>query len=194
MDIDGKMIYISKGVARKGKNKKGLCIHHFGKPVELYNENALMWQKARYGFAYADTQAEIAVVELLVKKGIAIGENRYSDLDKYHALCRCCIYANPKLIFNLMPLKKEEKRLLVWLKKSEANLTLPELVCLNEKGIKPKKDLLFRKNANKLMRIIYPWYITMTGEMENKMKHSIVRKQTVDSILELLRKKRIVIM
>lgn len=188
------MMYISKGIICKGKSEDGLYIRHFGQPMEIFKEQAIMWKRAQYGFGDVLTPKELDAVDLLVKKGIAVIVNGYGDLGKYHALCRCAICANPKKKFRLIPLKKEEKILLIWLRKAGTNLTLPELVCLQDKGVKPRRELFYRENAVALIRLIYPWCVSLAGELESRMKHSIARKRTVDSILELLRKKLIVIM
>lgn len=188
------MMYLSKGIICKGKSKYGIYIRHFGQPMEIFKEQAVMWQRAQYGFADIITPAELATAEILVKKGIAVIEKGNGDLEKYHALCRCAICAYPKKKLSLIPLKKEEKTLLVWLRKAGTNLTLPELVSLQDKNVKPCRELLYQENAVKLLKIIHPWCVSMAGELESRMKHSVARKRTVDSILELLRKKLIVIM
>lgn len=188
------MMYLSKGITYKGKSKDGLYIRHFGQPMVLSGEEAAMWQKGRFGFAYTVTKTEMNIVQSLVKKSIAICEHGYSEIDKYHALCRCAICANPNFIFGIKPFSVPAKRILTWLRKAGTNLSLPELVCLEDKGIEPEQNLLYRENATRLLKLIYPWYVSIAGELENRMKHSIARKRTVDAVLELLRRKRVVIM
>lgn len=188
------MMYLSKGIIYKGKSKDGLYIRHFGQPMVLSSEEAAMWQKGRFGFAYTVTKTEMNIVQSLVKKSIAICEHGYSEIDKYHALCRCAICANPNFIFGIKPFSVPAKRILTWLRKGGTNLSLPELVCLEDKGIEPEQTLLYEENSTRLLKLIYPWYESIAGELESKMKHSIARKRTVDAVLELLRRKRVVIM
>ncbi len=188
------MMYLSKGIVCKRKSKEGVYIRHFGQPIVLSGAEAIMWKNGKLGYAYASTQAEIYLVKSLVKKGVAVSEDRCSEFEKYHALCRCTICANPKLIFSIKPFNKTEKRILTWLRKAGTNLSLPELVCLEDKGIEPKPNLLYRENSTALLKNIYTCYVSIAGELESRMKYSIARKRTVDAVLELLRRKRIVIM
>lgn len=188
------MMYLSKGITCKGKSKNGLYIRHFGQPMVLSGEEAVMWKRGRFGFAYTLTQTETDTVRVLVKKGLAVSEQEDDASDKYHALCRCAICANPKFVFGLKPLSAVEKRILTWLRKAATNLSLPELVSLEDKGIKPEPDLLYGENSTKLLKLIYPCYESIAGEMENRMRHSIARKSTVDAVLKLLQRRYVVIM
>ena len=187
------MIYISKGIVI-GKSSFGLYIRHFGQPMEILGEEARMWYAGRFGFSYADTDDEFDSGRNLAKKRLIITEERDGDFEKYHALCRCAICANPKTVFRPAFFNETEKNILIWLREVGANLSLPELVFLNDGKIKPTPELLYKKNAVKLLKIIYPWSVSMAGELESKMKHSIARKRTVDAVLGLLRKRRVVIM
>lgn len=188
------MMYLSKGIVCKRKSNDGLYIRHFGQPMVLFGDEADMWQRAHFGFAYAKTRKEIAIVDSLIKKGIAVSAKGDGELDKYYVLCRCAVCANPKFKIGITPLNEVEKRVYIWLKKGGTNLSLPELVALEEKQVRPNPELLCRENSVKLLKIIYPWTVSMAGELENKMKFSIARKRTVDAVLVLLRKKRIVMM
>lgn len=162
--------------------------------MELIGDEAIVWKRARLGFAYTESLNEEKVVQDLFKRGLVLSEPGQSDIDKYNALCRCGIYANPQFKISIRSLKRAEKRILTWLRNAGTNLSFSELVCLEDKGVEPKPDLLYRENSVKLMRIVYPGLISIAGDLEARMKHSIVRKRTVDAVLKLLRQKRIIIM
>lgn len=188
------MIYISKGIICKGKSKHGIFIRHFGRPMELVKEEAEAWLKAQFGFAHIYSDEEAKAVHRLEKKGLAIVKDNCSEFELYDALCRGAICANPKKKFEIIPFKDTAKRVLIWLRKAGTNLLLPELVCLEEKGIEPIPSLLYRENSTALLLLIHPHCVSIAGSLENRMRHSVARKRTVDAILELLRRKRIVIM
>ncbi|WP_285819627.1 hypothetical protein [Bacteroides acidifaciens] len=187
------MMYLSKGILCKGGSKNWLYIRHLGQPTVLNGEEAVLWQESRFHFSYTMNPSEMAIVQKLVRKGVAVSENGRSELEKYHALCRCSIRANPNFIIGLKPFNALEKRILTWLRKTDANLSLPELICLEDKGIKPERNLLYRKNSTELFKLIYPCYESIAGDLENKMRCSIARQRTIDALLELLRRKRVVI-
>lgn len=188
------MMFLSKGIMSKGGSKSWLYIRHLGQPTVLHGEEADLWQKSRFGFSYTMNPSEIAIVQRLVRKGVVVSENGRSELDKYHALCRCSIRANPNFIIGLKSFNALERRILTWLRKTDANLSLPELICLEDKGITPEQNLLCRKNSTDLFKLIYPCYESITGDLENKMRCSIARQRTIDALLKLLRRKRVVIM
>lgn len=82
---------------------------------------------------------------------------------------------------------------MTWLRKTDINLSLPELICLEDKEIKPERNLLHGKNSTDLFKLIYPCYESIAGDLENRMRYSIARQKTINAILELLRRKRVVI-
>ncbi len=187
------MMYISKGIVI-GKSTFGLYIRHFGQPMEILGVEARMWCKGRFEFACAETKDEIETVNGLVRKRLVVTVGRGDDLDKYYALCRCAVCANPKIVLSPAIFNETEKNVLTWLRKTCVNLSLPELVCLNDKKVKPTRDLLYKENTRKLLKIIHPCNVSIAGELEHRMRHAPSRKKTVDAVLVLLRKKRVVLM
>ncbi len=187
------MMYLSKGILCKGGSKSWLYIRHLGQPTVLNGEEAVLWQKSRFGFSYTTNQSEIAIVQKLTRKGVVVSESGRSELEKYHALCRCSIRSNSNFIFGLRPFSVIERRILTWLRKTDINLSLPELICLEDKEIKPERNLLHGKNSTDLFKLIYPCYESIAGDLENRMRYSIARQKTINAILELLRRKRVVI-
>lgn len=188
------MMYLSRGVLCKRRSDRGIYIRHYGLPMELIGEEAIVWKKGRLGFAYAESPTEEKVIAELFRRGLLISVPGHREVDRYTALCLSGVYANHQFKFGLIPLGKTEKRILTWLKKAGTNLSIAELVCLEDKGIEPQANLLHRENAVKLMRIIYPHYISIAGNLEARMKHSGVRKRTVDAVMKLLRRQRVIIM
>lgn len=62
------MMYLSKGILCKGGSKSWLYIRHLGQPTVLNGEEAVLWQKSRFGFSYTTNQSEIAIVQKLTRK------------------------------------------------------------------------------------------------------------------------------
>ena len=188
------MMYLSRGVLDKRRSKRGILIRYYGLPIELSGDEADIWERGRFGFAYSESPSEEVVVKEMLKKGLVVSAPGHSEIDKYTVLCLSGIYANRQFKLTIIPLCKPEKRILIWLKKAGINLNFSELVCLEDRGIEPKPDLLSRENSVKLMRIIYPGLVSIAGNLELRMLHSIVRKRTVDAVMKLLRRKRVIIM
>lgn len=188
------MMYLSRGVSCKRRSKRGIFIRHYGQPLELVGEDAALWKRGRYCFAYAESPSEKKVVKGLFRRGLVVSVPGHSEADKYLALCLSVIYANNNFKFGVLPLSKTEKRILTWLKNAGTNLSFAELMCLEDRGISPKPNLLYRENSIKLMKVIYPQFISIAGDLETRMKHSDVRKRTVDAVMQLLRRRRVIIM
>ena len=187
------MMYLSRGIATKRKKSNSLYVEHLGESIELSKEQAQMWNRAQFGFVYIDTPMEIATVEILVEKGVAVLETDYGDIPKYYALCKCHVLINPKRKPHINRLTNQEQDLYTLIQKVELNLSVPELVFLTNKNIGPN-ELTDRDGLYRVQKIVYSCRAAITGEMETKMRLSRLRNQVVDSLLELLRKKYLIIM
>lgn len=188
------MMYVSKGILCKRKRRQWILIRQYDCLIKLFGEEAAAWEKGRLGFAYTHHRGEINVIQNLMKKGLVAIESGESEIDKYNLLRHCSIYSNPKFQFCFKFFNKTEKRILRWIKKAGTYLSCSELVALEDKGIKPQAELLYKDNVVKLMKILYPALVSISGDMESRMRYSIYRQSTVNAVMTLLRRKRVIIM
>lgn len=85
------MMYLSKGILCKGGSKSWLYIRHLGQPTVLNGEEAVLWQKSRFGFSYTTNQSEIAIVQKLTRKGNCVREKVICEhVESYGADVLCC--------------------------------------------------------------------------------------------------------
>ena len=84
--------------------------------------------------------------------------------------------------------------MLTWLREAGLRLTIAELIFLRERKILPTLDLLGTENRQRLVERIYNIDNIFDNLLEDQMELSKLRNDTVLVILELLRKKQIVLL
>ena len=84
--------------------------------------------------------------------------------------------------------------MLTWLREAGLRLTIAELIFLRERKILPTLDLLGTENRQRLVERIYNIDNIFDNLLEDQMELSKLRNDTVLMILELLRKKQIVLL
>lgn len=186
------MMYLSRGIVCRGPNKRRLYVRHFGAPIELTETEAQIWLDGRPGFACLKSVGELCVLRRLEKRGLVYCEPEHTESARYMILCRCVICTTRTI--SLLPRSKLEKYILVWLKKAGFHLGIAELISLFEKGIEPCRELLHSENRLVLSRLIYPCTVMIANAFENRMMYSSARRQTVDAVMKLLRRKQVFMM
>lgn len=186
------MIYLSRGIACRGPNKRRLYVRHFGAPIELTEAEAQIWLDGRLEFACLKSEKELCVLQQLDKRRLVYCESDHTDLAQYMILRRCVICPTRRI--SLLPRSKIEKHILVWLKKAGFHLGIAELISLFEKGIEPCRVLLYSENRLVLSRLIYPCNVMIANAFENRMMYSSARKQTVDAVMKLLSRNQVFMM
>lgn len=81
-----------------------------------------------------------------------------------------------------------------WLNFAGIRLSTAELVFLSENHIQPKNDLLYADNRQALVETIYTPANIFDNVLEAQMEHASARDTTVETIMSLLRKKKIVML
>ena len=84
--------------------------------------------------------------------------------------------------------------MLTWLREAGLRLTIAELIFLRERKILPTLELLGTENRQRLVERIYNIDNIFDNLLEDQMELSKLRNDTVLMILELLRKKQIVLL
>lgn len=184
------MVYISKGMELKGSNEKRVRLHYFGGRYELNGEKAALWRRGRRNFATAHTRSEEQAVLELKKEGLVELAATPNARERYFLLTRCLLCVPKKRLF-LFPLNAHDKRVLLWLRKAGFRLGLAELIYLMEHKVEPTKELLDRTNGAALFRRIHASYIVIGRHLEQKMSVAVCRDDVVETIVRLVRKKRI---
>lgn len=81
-----------------------------------------------------------------------------------------------------------------WLNFAGIRLSVAELVFLDENHIQPEKDLLYAKNRQTLVEKIYTPSNIFDNVLEAQMEHARNRDCTVETIMSLLSKKKIIML
>lgn len=187
------MIYISKGVVQKNSTEQNIRILRGGQSFQLTGVEAQAWLDGRLEFASADDLARIRAVEHLSRMGLAEYEQEDSPVARYRILtrCICCAAATPKLS---LPVKRDEKVLLKWLRNAGLRLSTAELIYLQEHKIKPVPELLYVQNRQALTETIYMKTNIGDNLLECQMERARCRDDVVRVLMGLLRKKKILIL
>lgn len=185
------MIYISKGLVCKGSTEELLEVTYRGHRFQLTGTLAYAWLNGRYGFARSRTFQEENALRHLIRMGLAECEDEDTSVNRYRILSRCI----------LCPVKKKglagfgmEKELLTWITKAGLRLSAAELVYLVEHQIRPTENLLYEENRQALVERIYTVDTIADNLLETQMEQATVRDAVVKTILQLLGKKRLVVL
>lgn len=111
----------------------------------------------------------------------------------YRALTQC-VLVPAKAGKIRAPLNPLEIQTLQWLREAGLRLTMAELVCLQEHGIKPEPQLLGEENRQALTEAIYTQQTIFDNVLEAQMERASCREEMVRAVLGLLKKKRIVLL
>jgi hypothetical protein len=183
------MMYISKGTAAADSAQENLTVSMRGTEHRLSEECAALWLAGQ--FALNEITAEqIPALEQLAQLGLAEITEETGAPGRYRLLTGCIIVpAKPKMFHR--PLSKSERQTWQWIHKAGLRLTIAEIVCLAEKGVKPESALIGAENRQNLVEAIYSAETIADNILENLMESTEKRDEMVESVLGLLRKKRI---
>ena len=188
------MKYISKGLVVEGSTEHILKIQRGGYEFQLTGNRARLWINGRFGFTQSDDTNPWYRRELEHLRRVGLAEPaEEGPAGEYRALTQCVfVPAKPgKLPF---PLTRLESQTLQWLQKAGLRLTMAELVCLQEHGIKPEPQLLGEENRQALTEAIYTQQTIFDNVLEAQMERASCREEMVRAVLGLLKKKRIVLL
>ena len=85
-----------------------------------------------------------------------------------------------------------ERQLDTWMRKAGIRLSVAELVFLVEHQVSDQ-DLLYEKNRQKLVETIYTDETVQDNLLEHQMEQAEHRDEVVEALVQLLKKKKILI-
>lgn len=186
------MKYISIGVVGQKSSEHILNISRGSYKFCLTGIQAGLWLNGRYGFSDTNTTQEEKELQQLSKMGLAvICDGSYSE--EYRALAHCTLVPT-EIRYPFLGIKGQENTILKWLCEAGLVLSMAELTYLIDRRIPLQQRLLGSDNAQALVEEIYTKETIFDNILENRMEHSRARDSVVDSVLKLLRKKRIILL
>lgn len=186
------MKYISIGAVMTGGTEYILDVCRGGNSFRLTGELATLWLNGRLAFATASTPTALQALEQLVKMGLAVKTDG-SVTEEYRTLTQCTLVpADRKLPY--WGLTGLERTVLQWLREAGLVLSIAELTYLIDRNIPLQASLLGSNNTQRLVEHIYTRDTIYDNILENQMEQAQARNRTVDAVLGLLRKKRIILL
>ena len=187
------MIYISKGVVQEGSTENILTVVRGGKSFNLTGMQAKLWLDGRYEFNFANKPDALRVLHNLSQMGLVEYEMDSNAVSKYRILtrCICCAAVTPFVSSRVFRL---DRVVLDWLRNAGIRLSLAELVYLQENKIEPDTSLLGVENRQALVETIYTRCNIADNILESQMEKAVCRDDVVQSILSLLKKRKIVLL
>ena len=186
------MLYLSKGIAEKDSTENLIKVRRGDYTYTVSGNAAKLWLAGRFGFAACDTDEEIS--DILNIEKMEFGENKTEQITtKWYRINTRCVCVPAKKGFAGF-LTKAEKTMMRWLNFAGIRLSTAELVFLSENHIQPEKNLLYADNRQALVETIYTPANIFDNVLEAQMEHAPHRDTTVETIMSLLRKKKIVML
>ena len=186
------MRYISIGAVMTEGTEHNMTVCRGVNKFTLTGESAAAWLNGRFGFAETKKPEEDRVLEQLIRMGLAIKSDNYS-IAEYRTLTQCTIVpADRKYPF--LGLSGAEKTVLRWLREAGLVLSMAELVYLIDRNIPLEHKYLGSNNTQNLVERIYTKDTIFDNILENQMERAAMREKTVNAVLSLLRKKRIILL
>ena len=186
------MRYISIGVVVTEGTEHNLTVCRGSNKFNLTGNLAAIWLNGRFGFAEAKKLEEVKILEQLIRMGLAIKSSSY-PIAEYRTLTQCTIVpADRKHPF--LGLNSVERTVLKWLREAGLVLSMAELVYLIDRAIPVETKYLGNDNTQLLVERIYTKDTIFDNILENEMERAAMREKTVNTVLSLLRKKRIVLL
>jgi len=186
------MLYLSKGMVIKQSTEQMLCVTHCGIDYMLTGIGARLWLDGRFGVNETQDAGQDMHLRKLQQMGLVELSEETGMLASYHLLTRCII-CPAKLKSVRKPLSSTENKAWRWIKGAGLRLTIGELTKLFAEGLEPSPDLLGKENAQALTMRLYASDPIFDTTLEIQMEHSLKRDDTVNAVLGLLRKKRIIL-
>jgi len=185
------MTYLSKGKLYR-KTKQAVIVSYCGELHKLAGPQAALWLMGQYAPGYTHNAKDEAELELLAGLGIAECRGSEEPVTLFRLLTNCVICPVKKFVFTAR-WNPGERRLWRWLTKAGLRLTMAELTLLAERGVDAVPALLGEQNRQALTETIYTTDTISDGILETMMEKSPARDETVQTVLSLLRKKKIIL-
>ena len=186
------MNYLSKGAVLKTSTTQNLCVTLCGIDYMLTGIGAKLWLEGRFQCSIVADARELRHLGKLEEMGLVeVTEKNGADA-YYELLTRCIICPAKKKQINY-PLASAEAKVWKWISQAGLRLTIGELVKLFESGTEPTSELLGADNTQDLTMLLYRDDLNFDTTLEIKMEDSPQRDEVVNTVMKLLRKKRIIL-
>ena len=186
------MLYLSKGIVRKGSTKQQLSVVRGDQICTLSGREAALWLDGRFWFGMAYSK-DYQIVRHLQSMGLAEAEEEDTTVNRYRILtrCICCPATSGR---REKPMPEDEKTILTWLRRAGLRLTTAELTFLMEHHIEPEPGLLGVENRQALTEVIYTADTIGDDLLEHQMESAKCRDAVLAALLKLLVKKKILLL
>lgn len=184
------MIYLSKGLLLRKASESSVSVSHCGALHKLTDAQAALWLAGQYYPGYTETPEQDLVLEPLSGSGI-IECNYDTDNTALYRLLTNCVICPVRAKRRLALLTRTERTMWRWVRFAGLRPTMAEMTLLTERGVKPVPALLGEANRQALTEEIYTSQTIYDGILESLMEKSPARDRTVQTVLGLLRKKKI---
>lgn len=187
------MLYISKGMVCPETVTGPLFLEKGNQKFQLQGREAAVWLKGRFGFDMTESEAEEQAVRYLAGKGLAEMEKETDSVYKYRILTRCvfCLVKQDHRMSSR--LSGLERQLDTWMRKAGIHLSVAELVFLQEHRITADSRMFGIRNRQKLIETIYTKDNIQDNLLEHQMEQAECRDEVVEALMQLLKKKKILI-
>ena len=187
------MMYISKGIVKEGSTIQRLTVCYGGAEFVLSGNEASTWLNARFEIALIPDHDADKRIGHLHRMGLVETEEGDSALQRYRLLTRCVLVPTRKIGISLFQ-SKTEKKILFWLRKAGIRLSTAELVYLIDREVKPSVELLYSDHRQNLIERIYTKSTIQDNLLETQMEKAVFRDEIVDALLNLIKRKRVVVL
>lgn len=187
------MIYLSKGVVQPKSSIENLWLERGGKQFQLQGVEAAVWMKGRFGFMATESKVEEQAVICLADKGLAEIETETDSISKYRILTRCVCCPVRQRGRMSSRLNERERQIYTWMQKAGLHLSVAELIFLQEHQITADSGMFGIRNRQKLIETIYTKGNIQDNLLEHQMEKAECRDEVVEALMQLLTKKKVLI-
>jgi hypothetical protein len=187
------VLYLSKGMVLKKSTPELLHISHCGTDYILSGVGARLWLDGQFHIKECqDTQQKIHLKQLQ-DLGLVELSDESGMLAAYYLLARCVICpARPNKLACYQPTGIERK-VWKWIARAGLHLSIGELTKLLEDNVPLSPELTGRKNAQALILRLYSDEVAFDTTIDIKMSYAAKRDVTVEAVLGLLQKRRLIL-
>lgn len=186
------MTYISKGAVLKESDRERITVNRCGGEYVLEGRQAEIWLAGRFGVAAAVDKLAQSDYDCLEHCGLIEVSDADAGIAGYRLLSNCVICRSAPPPCRAL-LGRKERQVWKWIAGAGFKLRISELVLLLERNIKPVPALLGEENWHTLVDMLYTTETIFDGILDASMERSPARSATVDAVLGLLRKGRILL-
>lgn len=187
------MLYISKGIVCPESVTGNLFLERGNQKFQFQGREAAVWLKGRFGFHITESEAEGQAVRCLADRGLAEMEGETGSVYKYRILTQCVFCPVRQSQHMSSRLSGLERQIDTWMRKAGLHLSVAELVFLQEHHITADSGMFGSRNRQKLIETIYTKDNIQDNLLEHQMEQAECRDEVVEALMQLLKKKKILI-